>query len=82
MLLKEMSREALSKHMTDRLRIIETLETEDTLGTMLVIFTDEGVCQYGATKQLTEVPQMLRELADRYEERENGDVLPQDTDAG
>lgn len=45
-------------------------QTPDTIGSMLVIFQDDGITQYGATVDPETAPQALRELADRIERRQ------------
>lgn len=69
-LLKFMTEPELSKHLNRQLRFVAGRETSDTLGTMLVIFGADGICQYGSTKKLSNTPQALRELADRLEKNE------------
>lgn len=69
-LLKYMTEPELSAHLTKQLRFIKSCETQDTIGTMLVIFQQDGICQYGSTVQPANVPEALRELADRLERKE------------
>lgn len=70
MLLKDMDEPTLRHHLNEQLTFLLHSETEDTLGTMLIIFGDNGISQYGATRRLTNIPQALRELADRLERNE------------
>jgi len=39
------------------------------MGAMLVIFQDDGICQYGSTIDPETAPAALRELANRIETR-------------
>lgn len=68
-LLKDMTEPELAEHLNRQLRFIKSQQTPDTLGTMLVIFGDDGITQYGATIDPETAPQALRELADRIEQR-------------
>lgn len=69
-LLKDMDEPTLSEHLNEQLRFIKSRQTPDTIGSMLVIFGDNGITQYGATVDPETAPQALRELADRIEKRE------------
>lgn len=69
-LMKDMTEPELSGHLRKQLRFIRSCQTKDTIGSMLVIFQDNGITQYGATVDPETVPQALRELADRIERRE------------
>lgn len=69
-LMKDMNEPELSEHLSEQLRFIKARETEDTIGSMLVIFQDSGITQYGATVHPETAPQALRELADRIENRQ------------
>lgn len=69
-LLKDMNEPELAEHLSRQLRFIKSCQTPDTLGSMLVIFGDNGISQYGATVDPETAPQALRELADRIERRE------------
>ena len=71
MLMRDMTEPELGEHLTRQLRFIKSCETEDTIGSMLVIFQDDGITQYGATIDPETAPQALRELADRIERRES-----------
>lgn len=68
-LLKYMTEPELRKHLNIQLGFIKSCETEDTIGSMLVVFGEDGICQYGATIDPETAPQALRELADRIESR-------------
>ena len=70
MLMKDMNEPQLSAHLTKQLRFIKSCHTADTIGSMLVIFQDDGITQYGATIDPETAPQALRELADRIERRQ------------
>ena len=69
-MLKYMTEPELKEHVTKQLKFIKRCQTVDTVGSMLVIFQDDGVCQYGATIDPETAPQALCELADRIERRE------------
>lgn len=69
-LIRDMTEPELSWHLSKQLRFIKACQTSDTIGSMLVIFQDDGICQYGATVEPENVPQALRELADRIEQRQ------------
>jgi len=66
-LLKDMTEPELADHLNRQLRFIHASQTPDTIGSMLIIFQDNGVSQYGATVDPETAPQALRELADRIE---------------
>lgn len=70
MLLKDMDEPALRRHLNALLTFIKANETPDTIGSMLVIFQDNGITQYGATIDPECAPAALRELADRIERRQ------------
>ena len=65
-----MTEPELAAHLTHQLRFIRNCQTEDTIGSMLIVFGADGICQYGATVDPETAPQALRELADRIERRE------------
>lgn len=69
-LMKYMTEPELGKHLTKQLRFIKRCQTPDTIGSMLVIFQDDGITQYGGTVDPETLPQALRELADRIERRQ------------
>jgi len=69
-LMKYMTEPELSAHLSKQLRWIKACQTDDTIGSMLVIFQDDGITQYGATIDPETAPQALRELADRIEQRQ------------
>lgn len=69
-LLKDMDEVELSAHVGRIMRFIRASQTPDTLGSLLVIFGDNGISQYGATIDPRTAPAALRELADRLERRE------------
>lgn len=69
-LMRDMTEPELSEHLSKQLRFIKSCQTKDTIGSMLVIFQDDGISQYGATIDPETAPQALRELADRIERRE------------
>ena len=69
-LLKYMTEPELSVHISNQLKFIRSCQTPDTIGSMLVIFGDDGICQYGATIDPETAPAALRELADRIEKRQ------------
>jgi hypothetical protein len=68
--LKYMTEPELRDHLNHQLRFIKSCETVDTIGSMLIIFGDDNISQYGATVDPETAPQALRELADRIEARE------------
>ena len=68
-LLKYMTEPELREHLNIQLQFIKDHQTEDTIGSMLVVFGEDGICQYGATLDPETAPQALRELADRIELR-------------
>lgn len=67
--LKYMTEPELRDHLNHQLRFIKSCQTIDTIGSMLIIFGDDKICQYGATVDPETAPQALRELADRIESR-------------
>jgi hypothetical protein len=69
-LMQDMTEPELSQHLRRQLDFIKAAQTPDTIGSMLIIFQDNGITQYGATVDPTATPQALRELADRLERRE------------
>lgn len=69
-LMKYMTEPELSAHLSKQLRWIKACQTDDTIGSMLVIFQDDGITQYGATVDPETAPRALRELADRIEARQ------------
>lgn len=69
-LLQDMTEPELAEHMNRMLRYIHSCETEDTLSSLLVIFQTDKITQYGATRKLSNIPQALRELADRLERKD------------
>lgn len=69
-LLKDMTEPELRRHLSEQLGFIKASQTPDTIGSMLIIFQDNGITQYGATVDPETAPQALRELADRIEKRE------------
>jgi hypothetical protein len=70
MLMKDMDEPTLREYINYLLRFIKENQTPDTIGSMLVIFQEDGITQYGATIDPETAPQALRELADRIENRE------------
>ncbi len=68
--MEHMTEPQLGEHLARQLRFIEGSQTQDTIGSMLVIFQEDGVTQYGATVDPETVPDALRELAGRIEYRE------------
>lgn len=68
-LMRYMTEPQLSAHLTKQLTFIKSCQTADTIGSMLIIFQDDGITQYGATVDPETAPQALRELADRIEQR-------------
>lgn len=69
-LMQHMTEPELREHLNRQLRFIQSCHTLDTIGSMLIIFQDDGITQYGATVDPETVPQALRELADRIERRQ------------
>src|SRR5688572_5011326 len=71
-LMKDMTQQQLDKHISRQLRFIRHSETPDTIGSMLVIFTDSRITQFASTLDpaTPNIPQALRNLADRIERRE------------
>ncbi len=68
--MKDMTEPQLSQHLTKQLRFIKSCHTPDTVGSMLIIFQDNGITQYGSTIDPETAPAALRELADRIEKRQ------------
>lgn len=68
-LMRYMTEPQLGEHLRKQLDFIKSCQTPDTIGSMLIIFQDDGITQYGATVDPETVPQALRELADRIEKR-------------
>lgn len=48
-LMQDMTEPELSEHLSRQLRFIKASQTSDTVGSMLIIFQNDGICQYGAT---------------------------------
>lgn len=69
-LMRHMTEAELTEHLNVMLRFIKARETRDTIGSMLVIFQDNGLTQYGGTIDPEDTPEALRELADRLERRD------------
>lgn len=69
-LLKDMTEPELRQHLNHQLKFIYQSQTSDTIGSMLIIFCDNGITQYGATVDPETAPNALRELADRIEKRQ------------
>ncbi len=69
-LLKYMTEPEISGHLCKQLLFIKSCQTKDTIGSMLIIFQDDGITQYGSTVDPETAPQALRELADRIEQRQ------------
>ena len=69
-LMKDMNEPELNSHLSRQLDFIKSCQTEDTIGSMLIVFQDDGIAQYGATIAPETAPQALRELADRLEKRQ------------
>lgn len=65
-----MTEPELAEHLNRQLRFIKSCQTSDTIGSMLIIFQQDGITQYGATVDPETAPQALRELADRIERRQ------------
>lgn len=68
--MQDMNEPELREHLNRQLRFIRACQTPDTIGSMLIIFQNNGISQYGATVDPETAPQALRELADRIERRE------------
>ena len=68
-LMKYMTEPQLRLHLNKQLSFIQACQTTDTIGSMLIIFQDDGITQYGATIDPETAPTALRELADRIENR-------------
>lgn len=68
--MEDMTEPELSAHLSRQLRFIKGCQSEDTVGTMLIVFQGDGICQYGGTVHPEDSPNALRELADRLENRE------------
>ena len=66
----DMTEPELGEHLSNQLRFIKSCQTEDTIGSMLIIFGNDGITQYGATIDPETAPEALRELADRIEFRQ------------
>lgn len=69
-LMKDMTEPELAEHLNVQLRFIKSQQTPDTVGSMLIIFQDDGITQYGATIDPDTAPAALRGLADRLERRQ------------
>ena len=69
-LMEDMTEPELGDHLRRQLKYIKACQSEDTVGSMLIIFQKDMITQYGATVDPETVPQALRELADRIEKRE------------
>jgi len=68
--LRYMTEPELNAHITRQIEFLKMNQTPDTIGSMLVIFQDDGITQYGATVAPDTAPAALRELADRLERRD------------
>lgn len=69
-LMQDMTEPELGEHLIRQLKFIKGCQSEDTIGSMLIIFQRDKITQYGSTVDPETVPQALRELADRIEKRE------------
>lgn len=69
-LMKDMTEPELGAHLRTQLDFIKSHQTPDTIGSMLIIFQDNSITQYGATIAPETAPESLRELADRLERRQ------------
>ena len=69
-LMRHMTEPELDAHLSAKIRYLKATQTPDTIGSMLIIFQDNGVCLYSATIDPETAPQALREVADRIEKRE------------
>lgn len=65
-----MTEPELSEHMRKQMMFVKACQTPDTIGSMLVVFGDNGITQYASSIDPETAPQALRELADRIERRE------------
>ena len=66
----DMNPEELNAHLKHQIRFIHGCQTEDTIGSMLIVFGTNGIGQYASTVDAECAPAALRELADRLERRE------------
>lgn len=67
----DMTPEELVNHMRHQIRFIHACQTEDTIGSMLIVFGSDCQGQYASTVSQECAPAALRELADRLERRED-----------
>ena len=68
--MEDMTEPQLGEHLSRQLRFIKGSQTPDTIGSMLLVFMQNGITQYGATVDPSIAPTALRETADRIERRE------------
>lgn len=71
--IQDMSEGELRAHLTHQMDFIKKHELDDVIGSMLVIFMDNGITQYVSSVAPNCAPDSLRELADRLEERASPD---------
>jgi hypothetical protein len=64
-----MTEPELASHMSRQMAFIKHCQTKDTIGSMLVVFGEDGISQYAATIAPETASQALRELADRLDAR-------------
>lgn len=68
--MEHMTEPQLGEHISRQLRFIQGCETEDTIGSMLIVFQKDNITHCGSTVDPETAPDALRELADRIERRE------------
>ena len=67
--MEDMTEPELGLHLKNQMKFIKASQTEDTIGSMLIIFQENKITQYGSTIAAETAPPALRELADRLESR-------------
>lgn len=68
--LEDMTEPELTEHFKSIMRLIQKMQPDDVIGTMVITFMTNGISQYVASIDPDTAPQALRELADRLERRE------------
>jgi len=68
--MKDMNEPDLRLYLSYLMGMLKEVQPPAVIGSMLIMFTDQGITQYAASIDPETAPQALRELADRIERRE------------
>ena len=66
-LFADLTHEQIAQHITQILDLLKACQTSDTVGSLLVTIREDGIAQYGGTVNRSDVPAILRQLADHLE---------------